>query len=335
MRFVTFAYPHSKTSHLGCVHADLVIDLAAAQQWTQRVRKLPPEELPGSLFELILSGPPAWQYARSLLYALEGEDPRTLRSESGRPVGLPLSDVLLYPPLPRPMSLRDFYAFEQHVVSAHKNRGKEVPPEWYQFPVFYFSNPNAIYGPGEVIPQPFYTRALDYELEVACVISRPGVNIRPEQAEEYIFGYMIFNDWSARDVQRQEMKVGLGPAKGKDFASSLGPWIVTPDELADYSTGQPGVYDLKMQARVNGELRSRGNWKDLHYSFGEMIARASQDVYLLPGEVIGSGTVGTGCLLELTAGQGPWLQPGDLVELEIECLGVLANQIGEPRAQNH
>jgi fumarylacetoacetate (FAA) hydrolase len=225
------------------------------------------------------------------------------------------------------MSLRDFYAFEQHVVTSFANRGREVPPEWYRFPVFYFSNPNNLLGPGEAIPAPPSTQALDYELEVACVIGRIGRDIPADQAEEFIFGYTIFNDWSARDIQREEMKVGLGPAKGKDFASSLGPWIVTPDELADRSAKRPGVYDLRMAARVNGVERSCGNWNELHYSFGEMIARASAGVWLLPGDVIGSGTVGTGCLLELTRGAGPWLQPGDVVELEVERLGVLRNQV--------
>jgi fumarylacetoacetate (FAA) hydrolase len=143
-----------------------------------------------------------------------------------------------------------------------------------------------------------------------------------------VFGYSILNDWSARDLQRQEMAAGLGPAKGKDFATSLGPWIVTPEELAPHATGRPGVYDLAMIARVNGQERSRGRWQDMHYSFGDLIARASADVWLLPGDVIGSGTVGTGCLLELTAGEGPWLQEGDMVELEVEGLGVLRNRVG-------
>jgi fumarylacetoacetate (FAA) hydrolase len=245
----------------------------------------------------------------------------------------PLSALLHYDPsylrapLPRPPTLRDFYAFEQHVRSAHANRGKEIPPEWYQFPVFYFSNPNSIYGSGDSIPLPAFSQALDYELEVACIIGKAGKNIPSDCAEDYIFGYTIFNDWSARDVQALEMRVGLGPAKGKDFASSLGPWIVTPDELINHAAGRPGVYDLVMSARINGVERTRGNWRDLHYSFGEIIARASYDAWLLPGDVIGSGTVGTGCLLELTAGKGPWLQPGDVIELEIERLGVLKNQI--------
>jgi fumarylacetoacetate (FAA) hydrolase len=230
--------------------------------------------------------------------------------------------------------LRDFYAFETHVKNAYAIRGREVPPEWYQFPVFYFTNPNSVYSPGGFVPYPYYTEALDFELEVACILGKAGIDIPAEDAEDYIFGYTIFNDWSARDVQKQEMRVGLGPAKGKDFASTLGPWIVTPDELADRATGRPGVYDLEMTARINGAKRSHGNWKDIHYSFGEIIARASEGTYLLPGDVIGSGTVGSGCLLELTAGEGPWLQPGDLVELEIERLGVLSNRVASPVKQS-
>lgn len=239
-----------------------------------------------------------------------------------------LSQVKLTPPLHRAATLRDFYAFEQHVKTANENRGRDVPPQWYEIPVFYFSNPNSIYGPDDTIPYPKKSNALDYELEVACVIGKQGRDIQPEAAEDYIFGYMIFNDWSARDIQRQEMAVGLGPAKGKDFASSFGPWLVTPDELADRHTGRPGVYDLQMVARVNGVETSRGSWKDLHWSFGEMIARASEDATLYPGDVIASGTVGTGCLLEVTRGQGPYLQPGDVVELEVERLGILRNVIG-------
>jgi len=231
-------------------------------------------------------------------------------------------------------SLRDFYAFEQHVKTANENRRRSVPEEWYQFPVFYFTNANAILGPDEAIAHPSYSDALDYELEIACVICKAGIDIPAAQAEEYIFGLTIMNDWSARDVQRLEMKAGLGPAKGKDFATSLGPCIVTLDELADRHTGRPGVYDLAMVARVNGVERSRGNMKDLYWSFGQMIERASQDVWLQPGDVIGSGTVGTGCLLEWTKGQGPWLQPGDVVELEIERIGVLRNTVGEKRKKS-
>jgi 2-keto-4-pentenoate hydratase/2-oxohepta-3-ene-1,7-dioic acid hydratase in catechol pathway len=239
---------------------------------------------------------------------------------------LTFDEVSFLSPL-NPTTLRDAYAFEQHVKTANKNRGREVPEEWYQFPVFYFGNPNAVFGHEDVIPYPPYTQAMDYELEIAAVIGKAGTNIKPEDAEQYIFGYTIFNDWSARDVQRKEMIVGLGPAKGKDFASSFGPVIVTHESIADKAVGRPGVYDLEMTARVNGVELSRGNFKDMHWSFGDIIARISDSVMLYPGDVIGSGTVGTGCLLELTKFQGPWLNHGDIVELEIERIGILRNTV--------
>ena len=240
---------------------------------------------------------------------------------------LSLNDARLHAPIPRPPTLRDFYAFEQHVKTANQNRNRDVPENWYKFPVFYFTNPNSIFGPEEEVPYPPYTQALDYELEIAAIIGKSGVDIQPEDAHKYIFGYTIFNDWSARDVQREEMRVHLGPAKGKDFASSLGPVIATADELGPEITGKPGVYEAAMIARINGVERSRGNFSDLYWSFGQIIARSSESVMLYPGDVIGSGTVGTGCLLELTKGQGPWLQPGDLIELEIEGIGVLRNTV--------
>ena len=237
-----------------------------------------------------------------------------------------LDEVKFHSPI-HPTTLRDGYAFEQHVKTANKNRGREVPEEWYQFPVFYFTNPNAVFGHEDEIPYPSYTNALDYELEIAAVIGKSGINIKPEDAPAHIFGYTIFNDWSARDIQRKEMAVGLGPAKGKDFASSFGPILVTHEALADKAVGRPGVYDLSMMARVNGVEFSRGNFKDMYWSFGDIIARASESVMLNPGDVIGSGTVGTGCLLELTKFQGPWLNSGDVIELEIERLGILRNKI--------
>ena len=241
---------------------------------------------------------------------------------------VPLDRARLHAPLIHPATLRDAYAFETHVKTANANRGREVPEEWYKFPIFYFTNPNNIYGPEDEIPYPAYTKELDYELEIAVVIGRPGRDLRPEDTPKHIFGYTIFYDWSARDIQRVEMKVSLGPAKGKDFASALGPCIVTADELMDRSVGRPGVFDLDMCALVNGVERSRGNFKDIYWSFGDILARASESVTLLPGDVIGSGTVGTGCLLEITKAQGPWLQKGDLVELEIERIGILRNKVG-------
>jgi fumarylacetoacetate (FAA) hydrolase len=244
---------------------------------------------------------------------------------------LPLNQARLHAPIPRPPTLRDFYAFEGHVRTANQNRGRDVPENWYKFPVFYFSNPNSIFGPDEEIPYPPYTQALDYELEIAAIIGKAGVNIQPEDAPRHIFGYTIFNDWSARDIQREEMKVALGPAKGKDFASSLGPVIATADEFAAQADSKPGVYQAAMMARVNGEECSRGDFSDIYWSFGQIIARASEAVMLYPGDVIGSGTVGTGSLLEVTKAQGPWLQPGDVVELEIEGIGILRNTVQKHR----
>jgi fumarylacetoacetate (FAA) hydrolase len=218
-----------------------------------------------------------------------------------------LADVDLRPPVLRPPSVRDFMAFEAHVANARRARGREVPPAWYEVPVFYFSNPNSIHGPGEEVSYPEGTAELDYELECAAIVGAEGA----------IGGFTVLNDWSARDLQRLEMQVGLGPAKGKDFATSLGPVVVTPDEF-DGSSGE-------MIARVNGEERSRGNLRDLHYSWAALLEQAARNTTLLPGDVIGSGTVGSGCILE--HGDGRWLERGDLVELEIEGIGVLSNRI--------
>lgn len=259
---------------------------------------------------------------------LEWDDPDALDSTlsmGGESIIYTLDSVRLLAPIPRPPSLRDFYAFEQHVKTAYANVARPVPPTWYEMPVFYFGNPSTIYGPGEEIPLP-QTRQLDYELEIAAVIGRECRDVHAQDAEYYIAGYTIMNDWSARDVQALEMKVGLGPAKGKDFATSLGPALVTADEFEDKATGD-GRYDLAMTVRVNGEERGRGSFAAIYYTFGEIIAHASRDVTLYPGDVIGSGTVGSGCLLEATRGEGPWLERGDVVELEIERLGVLRNTI--------
>ncbi|MDW2878447.1 MULTISPECIES: fumarylacetoacetate hydrolase family protein [Bacillaceae] len=239
----------------------------------------------------------------------------------------PLEEVTLKAPLPCPKSFRDFYAFEEHVKTARENRGLEMVKEWYELPVFYFSNHLSIKGTGEPITLPAGCSKLDYELEIACIIGKEGQNISAKEADGYIFGYCILNDWSARDIQRKEMKVGLGPAKGKDFATSIGPYIVTKDELESYR--MDNGYDLDMTAKVNGILLSEGNLKDIYYSFSEMIERASENTTLYPGELIGSGTVGTGCILELGEDVHRWLKPGDTVELEITGLGKLFNTISD------
>jgi 2-keto-4-pentenoate hydratase/2-oxohepta-3-ene-1,7-dioic acid hydratase in catechol pathway len=301
MRYLTFIAPGEQRTRLGALIAeDRVVSLARG-------------DLPTEMLAFIQAGPDTWEEAELLARQTQSV--------------WPLDEVTLMAPLQSPPTLRDAYAFETHVKTANKNRGREVPEEWYEFPVFYYTNPGSITDPNTAIAKPAYTNALDYELEIAAIIGKPGKDLTPETAMEHIFGFTIFNDWSARDVQRKEMKVGLGPAKGKDFASTLGPWIVTPNEFAKRQTGRPGVYDSKMVARINGEERSRGNWSDMHFSFGEIIARASEGVMMRPGDVIGSGTVGTGCLLEITKGEGPWLKAGDSVELEIEGIGVLKNTV--------
>lgn len=237
-----------------------------------------------------------------------------------------LESAKIQSPIPRPPSIRDFYAFEDHVKAARARRGLQMPAEWYEFPAFYYSNPNAVYGPDEEVPVPSYTKALDFELEIACVIGRAGRDISEPDAASYIAGYTIMNDWSARDVQEKEMKIGLGPAKAKDFATSLGPWLVTADELQDRLV-TPGRFRLQMTAKVNGKLLSKGEMNKMRWTFPQMIVRASQSVDLKPGDIFGSGTVGTGSILELGPEVHRWLLPGDVVQLEIERLGVLRNEV--------
>ena len=240
------------------------------------------------------------------------------------------ADLHFGPPLLRPPSLRDFYAFEGHVRTMWERRGGEVPEAWYRLPIFYFSNTSEIHGPGDPIWSPAASAELDYELEVAALVDTPAIDLSPERAEETIGGYTIFNDWSARDLQREETTVRLGPAKGKDFASTFGPWLVTPDELVDARAGGASGPDLVMTAEVNGDETSRGRWSDAHFSFGDMLARASADVRLRAGDLIGSGTVGSGCLLEVRDSiLGRYLQPGDVVTLTVERLGSLTNPIVE------
>ena len=239
-------------------------------------------------------------------------------------------DLLFGPPILRPPSLRDFYAFEGHVRTMWERRGGEVPETWYRLPIFYFSNVSEIRGPDEPVWSPAASNELDYELEVAALIDTPVADLPEERGEEAIGGYTIFNDWSARDLQREETVVRLGPAKGKDFASSIGPWLVTPDEVwpaAGRAAGATGP-NLAMTAEVNGVETSGGRWSDAQFSFGAMVARASADVRLRPGDLLGSGTVGTGCLLEVRdATLGRYLEAGDEVVLRIERLGSLRTPI--------
>lgn len=254
--------------------------------------------------------------------------------------GIPLKEVQLLAPVPFPTSCRDGYAFRQHVAAARRNRKVDMIPEFDQYPIFYFTNHHSIQGPGEIRCMPDHFEKLDFELEAAIVIGKPGRNIRAEEADEYIAGLMIMNDMSARRLQMEEMLLNLGPAKGKDFSTVIGPWLVTTDELEPFvvpckenHTGKS--WNLRMQCFVNGKQVSDGNLADMDWTFAEIIERASYGVDLYPGDVIGSGTVGTGCFLELN-GTGKlndphyteqWLRPGDLVEMDIAQLGRLSNTI--------
>jgi fumarylacetoacetate (FAA) hydrolase len=241
---------------------------------------------------------------------------------------LDAADLAFGPPILRPPSFRDFYAFEGHVATMWARRGGEVPEAWYRLPIFYFSNTSEIRGPGEPVWAPNASTELDYELEIAALVDTTVIDASPEDAEAAIGGYMILNDWSARDLQRDETTVRLGPAKGKDFAASIGPWTVTPDELRDARAGKG--YALTMTATVNGTETSRGTWADVRFSFGEMLARASADVRVRAGDLLGSGTVGGGCLLEVKDSTlGRYLRPGDEVSLAVERVGTLSSPIVE------
>ena len=250
-----------------------------------------------------------------------------------------LEEVKLLAPIPRPNSLRDAYAFRQHVETSRRNRGLEMIKEFDDFPVFYFSNHNAIFGPNDDIEcMPSHFEKLDYELEIAILIGKEGRNIKAKNAKEYITGFMIMNDMSSRGLQMKEMKLNLGPAKGKDFASVLGPYLVTPDELLGNVINEDDNgcnYNLEMTCSVNGKLLSKGNLKDMAWSFEKIIERVSYGATIYPGDIIGSGTVGTGCLLEINGTNKLkysdfteiWLKENDVVEMEIENLGKITNKI--------
>jgi fumarylacetoacetate (FAA) hydrolase len=257
-----------------------------------------------------------------------------------REKGIPLQSVQLLAPVPFPSSCRDGYAFRQHVAAARRNRKAEMIPQFDQYPIFYFTNHHSITGPGEISCMPDHFEKLDFELEAAIVICKQGRNIKAEDAGEFIGGLMIMNDWSARGLQMEEMLLNLGPAKGKDFATSTGPYLVTLDELEQFAVepkeGHTGNnWNLRMTCKINGIQVSEGNLGDMDWTFAEIIERASYGVDLFPGDIIGSGTVGTGCFLELN-GTGKlhdasyeeqWLKDGDVVEMEIEGIGVLKNTI--------
>jgi len=320
MKLVT--YKHNHTEHLGILaHTDRIYPISEID-----------EKIPDDMGILLLEGEQAMfqvHYYNDMIQ----QNADAFKSIS-------LSDVVLQAPVPRPTSCRDGYAFRQHVAAARRNRGVPMIEEFDQYPIFYFTNHNAIQGPGDLWCMPDHFQKLDFELEIAIVIGKKGRNIKAADADQYIAGYMIMNDMSARTLQMEEMLLNLGPAKGKDFSTVIGPWFVTPDELEQYvvpakpnHTGNR--HNLQMICRVNGIQVSQGNVAEMDWTFAEIIERCAYGVDIWPGDVIGSGTVGTGCFLELN-GTGllhdkefkpQWLKENDVVEMEITGLGLLSNTI--------
>jgi fumarylacetoacetate (FAA) hydrolase len=329
MKFVTFEHQTRRLS--GLLIDTTVLDLQAAHTMQRFTMKDNDDLLPNDMLSFLRGGDAMMAVARKVQqWFIERNAPLEVEGER---IAFPLAEVTLLAPVPDPTSVRDGYAFRQHVEAARRNRGVEMIPEFDEIPIFYFTNHNAITGPGEVEVMPLHCDKLDFELECAIVIGKEGRNIPASEADDYIAGYTIMNDWSARALQMHEMKLNLGPAKGKDFATSIGPYMVTRDELAARRIpGEHGErYDLLMTTTVNGTEVSRGNLKDMSWTFAQIIERASYGVTLYPGDVIGSGTVGTGCFLELNGSKvydpAWWLKPGDVVVCEIEGLGSLENSI--------
>ena len=323
MKLISFqvATPVGIFTRVGALHQARIVDLNMAyaaclvDHRETQPRRLADAQVPASMLEFLEGGPSTMAAARRALdYAAQGES--TVAGPNGETILYELADVRVTAPLPNPASLRDFIAFEEHIAATSKRRGQPIPPEWYKAPVYYKGNHRTIIGPDEDLVWPLGTEKLDYELELACIIGRGGINVSERDAQEYIAGYTIMNDFSARDVQFQQMACRLGPAKGKDFATAIGPCIVTPDEIPDNAS-------LQMIARVNGDIWSQGRFGSIHWSFGQMIEHVSRGEAIYPGDLLGSGTVGGGCGLEFDR----YLRPGDLIELEIQPIGVLRTRV--------
>lgn len=309
--------PVGRQRRLGALWNGAVADLNFGCAWLlaqggeARPQRLADAFLPANMRAFLEAGSTGIDWAGRVLEALQ-----PVRGPNDEQLVYRPDEVRLLAPLPDPASVRDFYAFEDHVKKGFEKRGEPMPPEWYEFPVYYKSGHHHIIGAGEDVPWPPFTEKFDYELELAAVIGREGRDIPASEARHYIAGFTVMNDFSARDIQRREMRVRLGPAKGKDWCTALGPWLVTPDEIGD-------PYDLEMTARINGETWSRGNSASIYWKFEQMIEFLSRGDTVRPGDVIGSGTVGSGCGLELDR----WVRRGDVMELEIEKIGVLRNRV--------
>lgn len=317
----------SSTVRIGAVDADqgLIVDLNAACSAMLRskgdaanAQNISDAQIPSDMTAFLEGGDMSFQHAKDAETFAKNQSPDTLGVNGDRLTYL-LSEVKLLAPVPLPNSIRDTLSFEGHMINFERRTGKKTPPLWWKQPIYYKGNRRSVIGPNETVQWPAYTDKLDYELEFAVVIGKQGRDISKETAHEYIAGYTIFNDISARDIIPKEVSMNLGPAKGKDFdrGNVLGPWLVTPDEL--------DATNLDMEARINGEVWSRGNTSDMFHKFPDIIAYISQGETLYPGDVIGSGTVANGCGDEMER----WIKPGDVVELEVEGLGVLRSTIGQ------
>lgn len=319
MKLVTFFFQNK--AHLGIFHNDNVYPVNRLDH-----------SIPDDMLEFLRQGENAMQRAKDLNAQILNGDFKDM--------AVPVANGQLLAPVTNPTSCRDGYAFRQHVAAARRNRKVDMIPQFDEYPIFYFTNHNAIQGPGVIECMPDHFHKLDFELEASIVVGKKGRNIKASEADEYIAGYMIMNDMSARTLQMEEMMLNLGPAKGKDFSTVIGPYLVTPDELEPFKVpAKPGHvgnnYSLNMKCWVNGKLVSEGNMGDMDWTFAEILERCAYGVDIWPGDVIGSGTVGTGCFLELN-GTGllndpnypvQWLKDGDVVEMEIEGLGHLSNTI--------
>lgn len=323
MKFVSFLNKN-KEQRAGLLVDNNIIDLSDSAKHINL-------ELKSTMAELLKTWDNTLEISKKIIQAYKEGNIKTENKE----------DLEMLAPVPNPTSCRDGYAFRQHVETARRNRGVEMIPEFDSFPVFYFTNHNSIIGEGELIVELDHLENLDFELETAIVIGKEGKNIQAKDADQYIAGYTIMNDFSARVLQMDEMKLNLGPAKGKDFATAIGPYLITPDELEEFKLETPegNKYDLYMKAFHNGKQISDGNMKDMNWTFAQLVERASYGVTVYPGDVIGSGTVGTGCYLELNGTANleakakgekytpTWLKPGDTIELEVKALGKLSHRI--------
>ena len=323
MKLVTYADPAGHgAQHIGAVSGDQVVDLNAAlaaqlaqSSQANRAADIADALIPADMLGFLQGGSMSMDHAcRALEFAEKGAE-----GASGQPLMQALAAVRLLAPVPRPASIRDTISFEGHMRAFERRTGKVTPDLWYQRPIYYKGNPAAVVGPEAQVRWPAYAEKLDYELEFGIIIGKSGCDIAEGDAGSHIAGYLIFNDFSARDIIPGEVSVNLGPSKGKDFDTSnaMGPWLVTPDEL--------DPRNLNMVARINGEVWSQGNSGDMYWTFEQMIAFMSQSETLHPGDFIGSGTIENGCGDEMDK----WLQPGDVVELEVEGLGMLRNTISQ------